>query len=518
MRAVLYDGFEQPLRVESVPDPEPPPHGAVIRVEATGLCRSDWHGWMGHDPDITSFPHVPGHELAGTVESVGPEVGGHEPGERVTVPFVCACGACEQCARGDHQVCDRQRQPGFTHWGSFAELVAVDWADVNLVTLPDDLDAAAAASLGCRFATAYRAVLQIGRARPGEWVVVHGCGGVGLSAVMIAAAAGARVVGVDVSPSALELAEDVGAEKVLPAGDPDAVREATDGGAHLSLDALGAEASAVASILSLRKRGRHVQVGVVPHPANVPLHRVMGWELELLGSHGLPAHAYPAMLDLVARGKLEPRRLVTRTIGLEDVPAALTALSASSPTGVTLIDPRDVAARPPRSFAAGLRRGRTSPEATEAQISIRVASAADALSFGTLLHAFNVEFGEATPDAAVIAERATALIESGEMTVLLAGGGPDGFAELRFRPSLYTGALDAYLEELYVVPERRGRGLGRALLEAAMDNAREHGAAHIDLGTGEEDVAARSLYESAGFTNREGGPAGPRMLYYERDL
>ncbi|HEV3407107.1 MAG TPA: alcohol dehydrogenase catalytic domain-containing protein [Gaiellaceae bacterium] len=340
MRAVLYDGFEEPLRIESVPDPEPPPHGAVIRVEATGLCRSDWHGWMGHDPDITAFPHVPGHELAGTVEAVGPDVRRHEAGERVTVPFVCACGTCEQCARGDHQICDRQRQPGFTHWGSFAELVAIDWADVNLVPLPDELDTKAAASLGCRFATAYRAVLQVGRVRPGEWVVVHGCGGVGLSAVMIAAAAGARVVAVDVSPAALELAADVGAEKVVPAGDPDAVREATDGGAHVALDALGAEATAVASILSLRKRGRHVQVGVVPDPPRVPFHRVMGWELELLGSHGLAAHAYPALLELVMRGKLDPSRLVTRKIGLDDAPAALTALGEGSPTGVTVIDPR----------------------------------------------------------------------------------------------------------------------------------------------------------------------------------
>ncbi len=152
------------------------------------------------------------------------------------------------------------------------------------------------------------------------------------------------------------------------------------------------------------------------------------------------------------------------------------------------------------------------------QTPIRLASATDAPAFGRLLHAFNTEFGEPTPDADVIAERAAPLIESGEVTVLLAGEGPDGFAELRFRPSLYTGALDAHLEELYVVPERRGHGLGRALLEAAMERARERGAAHIELGTSEDDVAARALYESTGFTNRECGPEGPRMLYYERDL
>jgi GNAT superfamily N-acetyltransferase len=138
--------------------------------------------------------------------------------------------------------------------------------------------------------------------------------------------------------------------------------------------------------------------------------------------------------------------------------------------------------------------------------------------FGQLLHAFNAEYGEPEPDADTIAQRAGPLTESGEVTVLFAGDGPDGFAELRFRPSLYTGALDAYLEEFYVVADRRGRGVGRALLEAAMQCARERGAARIDLNTSETDVAARALYESAGFTNRESGPAGPTMLYYERDL
>lgn len=153
-----------------------------------------------------------------------------------------------------------------------------------------------------------------------------------------------------------------------------------------------------------------------------------------------------------------------------------------------------------------------------ARIPIRLAGAADAPTFGRLLHAFNTEFGDPTPSAEVIAERAAPLLEGGEVVVLLAGEGPEGFAELRFRPSLYTGALDAYLEELYVVPDRRGEGIGRTLLEAAMDEARVRRAAHIDLNTSTNDVAARALYESAGFTNREGAPDGPRMLYYERDL
>jgi D-arabinose 1-dehydrogenase-like Zn-dependent alcohol dehydrogenase len=342
MRAVVYDGFQEAPAVESVPDPSPAPHGAVVRVEATGLCRSDWHGWMGHDPDISRFPHVPGHELAGVVEAVGSDVERWRPGARVTVPFVCACGSCEQCAAGHGQICDRQTQPGFTHWGSFAELVALDWADVNLVGLPESVSDVAAAGLGCRFATAYRAVLQVGRARAGEWVAVHGCGGVGLSAVMIAAAAGARVVAIDVSPNALAAARAAGAEVAVEAGAD--VRELTGGGAHVSLDAIGAEAASAASVTGLRKRGRHVQVGLLPEAPRVPMDLVISRELELLGSHGMAASAYPEMLALVEAGRLRPGDLVTREIGLDEVPEALPAMGSGG-SGVTVIRPA-AAARP----------------------------------------------------------------------------------------------------------------------------------------------------------------------------
>src|SRR5690242_10512210 len=246
MRAVWFDAYGAIPQLREVPEPDCPDAGVVIEVAATGLCRSDWHGWQGHDPDIT-LPHVPGHELAGVVEAVGPGVTRWRPGDRVTVPFVCACGTCPACAVGDQQVCERQTQPGFTHWGSFAEYVALDHADVNLVAVPPEMSFATAASLGCRFATAFRAVVQQGGVAAGEWVAVHGCGGVGLSAVMIAAASGARVVAVDVSPRALALAREFGAAECVDAtGTPDtaaAIRDLTGGGAHLSLDALGSPAT-----------------------------------------------------------------------------------------------------------------------------------------------------------------------------------------------------------------------------------------------------------------------------------
>lgn len=341
MRAVLFTEFARTPTVVQVERPECPPAGAVVLVKATGLCRSDWHGWMGHDDGI-SLPHVPGHELAGVIESVGASVTGWKPGDRVTVPFVCACGACERCAAGDQQVCDHQRQPGFTDWGSFAELVAIAEADVNLIALPDGLDYVSAAALGCRFATAWRAVMTQGRVREGEWVAVHGCGGVGLSAIMIARAAGARVVGVDVSPGPLALAGELGAVPVRGgAGAASAVREVTGGGVHLSLDAYGSVATSLASIASLRKRGRHVQVGLMladQAVAGVPMDRVVANELEILGSHGMAAHEYPAMLAAIADGSIDPRILVGRTITLDEAPEALAAMGSGMDPGMTVIE------------------------------------------------------------------------------------------------------------------------------------------------------------------------------------
>ncbi len=149
---------------------------------------------------------------------------------------------------------------------------------------------------------------------------------------------------------------------------------------------------------------------------------------------------------------------------------------------------------------------------------VRRAGPEDAADVARLLHDFNTEFDEPTPGVEVLAERAADLIAAGEITALLAGEGPDGLALLRLRRSVWFEGLDAYLEELYVVPARRGEGIGRTLLERAMEAAREAGAEHIDLNTGETDTAARALYEATGFTNREGGPDGPSMLYYERNL
>ncbi|MDX6354040.1 MAG: hypothetical protein QOF98_943 [Streptomyces sp.] len=345
MRAVLVEEFGKPAVIREVAEPVAPPGGAVVRVGATGLCRSDWHGWMGHD-DTIALPHVPGHEFAGEVVAVDAAVTGWQVGARVTAPFVCACGRCAACARGDQQVCERQQQPGFTHWGSFAEYVVVHGADTNLVAVPDGMSYVAAAALGCRFATAYRAVVAQGAVRAGEWVAVHGCGGVGLSAVMVAVASGARVVAVDPAPGARELARRFGAAVCVDPGAADgdtaaAVRAATGGGAHLSLDALGSPVTCAASVAGLRSRGRHVQVGLLPAGGvAVPMDRVIAQELQILGSHGMAAHAYPGMLHQITSGALRPDLLVGDVIGLDEAPAALAALSNGSPAGLTVILPR----------------------------------------------------------------------------------------------------------------------------------------------------------------------------------
>ncbi len=348
MRALVIEEFGAPPAVRSVPDPDCPGDGVVLRVAATGVCRSDWHAWQGHD-DSVRLPHVPGHELAGTVVAAGPAVTGWRAGDVVTVPFVCACGACEVCAAGEQQVCPHQEQPGFTHWGSFAELVAVHHADGNLVRLPQGMSPVVAASLGCRFATAYRAVTVHGRVRPHDEVAVLGAGGVGLSAVQVAVAAGAHVVVVDPSPAARASAAELGAHVTLdPAGLPPEevaglVVQATGGGAHVSMDAVGASSTAVASVLGLRRRGRHVQVGLLlgAHARTaMPMDRVIAWELEVYGSHGMAAHEYPAMLAAVADGRLDPARLVERVVSLDEAAAALAALgSGNAGAGITVVVP-----------------------------------------------------------------------------------------------------------------------------------------------------------------------------------
>ncbi|MBB5278013.1 alcohol dehydrogenase [Rhizobium rosettiformans] len=344
MRAMYYEQFGAAPEIRTLSDPTPTTAGVVISVKATGLCRSDWHGWMGHDPDI-KLPHVPGHELAGTIAAVGRDVRRFKVGDRVTVPFVSGCGHCMECRSGNQQVCEEQFQPGFTHWGSFAEYVAIDYADQNLVHLPEEISYETAASLGCRFATSFRAVVDQGRLQGGEWLAVHGCGGVGLSAIMIGAALGANVVAIDIAEDKLELAKALGASVTIDsrsvADVSEAVREVTGGGAHVSVDALGHPQTCCNSILNLRRRGRHVQVGLMladhATPA-IPMARVIAHELEIYGSHGMQSWRYDAMLRMILSGKLSPDRLIGRRITLSEAAPALATMDGFRENGISIID------------------------------------------------------------------------------------------------------------------------------------------------------------------------------------
>ena len=329
MKAAVFEEFRQPITIQEVPDPTPTPDGVVIEVKATGLCRSDWHGWVGKDVYIT-LPHVPGHELAGVISAVGKDVRNWQIGDRVTLPFVCGCGSCPQCLSGNHQVCDREFQPGFSHRGSFAQYVAIQYADVNLVRLPESIDFETAASLGCRFVTSFRAIVDQGKVSAGQWVAVHGCGGVGLSAIMIANALGANVVAVDIADDKLDFARKLGAVAGVNAAETDnvvkAIKKITNGGAHLSIDALGSPVTCYNSISNLRKRGKHVQIGLMlgenRNPA-IPMSKVIAYELEVYGSHGMQAHNYPALLRMIEAGKLQPEKLIGQTISLEEATSAL---------------------------------------------------------------------------------------------------------------------------------------------------------------------------------------------------
>ncbi len=342
MKALRYRAVNGPLELVELPRPSCPPDGVVVDVVATGVCRSDWHAWKGHDP--VTMPRVPGHEFAGIVAVVGEQVGRWQVGDRVTAPFVLGCGRCEFCLAGDAQVCPNQQQPGFTLPGSFAEQIALPRADANLVAVPESVDLLAAASLGCRFATAFRALTAHGRVKPGQWVAVHGCGGVGLSLVMIAVALGARVVAVDVSADALQTALTLGASATVDAGrTPDtaaAVVKCTGQGAHVSVDALGRPSTAAASVRSLRRRGRHVQVGLLLGDAAstaLPMDLVVSRELEIYGSHGMAAGDYPAMLSAVADGSLRPELLVGQVVDLDEATGVLAALDHPSGPGMTVI-------------------------------------------------------------------------------------------------------------------------------------------------------------------------------------
>lgn len=343
MRAAIFRTFQGEIAIEDLPEPIPGEHAAVIDVKACGICRSDWHAWMGHDTDI-QLPHVPGHELSGIITALGKSVTRFRIGQRVTVPFCCGCGTCHECLIGNSHICDDHSQPGFTHWGGFADKVLIEQADVNLVELPESIGFVDAASLGCRFITAYRALVDQARLESGQWIAIHGCGGVGLSAIMIAKSLGAKIIAVDVQTSRLDSARALGADVALDASSIDvvaAIHRITARGAHVSIDALGAPHTCFNSVACLAKRGRHVQVGLMladeSHP-KIPMATVIAKELEIYGSHGMQPASYPEIFSKIATGSLAPERLVSDTVGLQRGAELLMEFDTFPNSGMTIID------------------------------------------------------------------------------------------------------------------------------------------------------------------------------------
>ncbi|WP_018634281.1 alcohol dehydrogenase catalytic domain-containing protein [Neomegalonema perideroedes] len=345
MKAALLRAIAEPLSVETVADPACPPDGVTVEVRACGLCRSDHHTWKGAEEGLP-LPHVMGHEFAGVVAEVGPDCRNFRRGDRVTAPFILGCGQCADCRAGHPTICATQDLIGFTRWGAFAERLAVPRADFNLVRLPEAVGFVEAAGMGCRVTTAWRGLTDRADLRPGEWLAVHGCGGVGLSAILLAKILEARVIAVDVSEGALAMAREMGAEQVLNASEiadvGAAVRDLTGGGAHVSLDALGATETFLNSLRSLRKLGRHVQIGMpVGRHVRVELpllDLVYARQLTLHGMRGLGAAGFASLLDLAASGRLDLAGLVTERLPLEGLSEALARMDAGRMVGIAVVD------------------------------------------------------------------------------------------------------------------------------------------------------------------------------------
>lgn len=346
MKAAQLVEHRKPLEIKNVTDPTPGPHDVILRIEACGVCRSDWHAWMGDWSWIglsPELPVIPGHEFGGVVEAVGSAIQRFRPGDRVTVPFHEGCSHCSYCLNGASNRCENLHIFGFSYDGGYAQYVRVPNADFNMVRLPDEVDFVTAAAIGCRYMTGYHGVIR-GNTQPGQWVAIHGIGGVGLSAVQVANAIGTQVIAVDVDDAKLEKAMKEGAVAVVNARKdnvPEAIQEITKGGSHVSIDALGIGETVLNSILSLRKGGRHVQIGLTTREEGgmvaLPIDAITAMELEVVGSLGNPRFQYDGLLTLVAQGKLNPKSLVSEHISLNDVNRVLNNMTNFNTLGFSVI-------------------------------------------------------------------------------------------------------------------------------------------------------------------------------------
>ncbi len=347
MKAAWMSAYGEDLQVGQRPTPEPAPEGVVVKVCACGVCRSDWHFWIGdwawRLP--AEFPRVPGHEISGEVVETGREVKRFRVGQRVIVPFHSGCGSCRWCAAGQANLCLEYKSFGMSFDGGFAEYVAVPQADHNLVPLPEQIGLEAAAALGCRFMTAWHGLADRLALSPGSTLAVFGCGGLGLSVIMIARLLDLRVIAVDPSAKAREQALALGAVAALPGGadTPADLVERTGGGVDGTVDALGLGLTCLPALESLRRGGRHLQLGITGAQErgvlSLPIDRITKMELALLGSLGCPRASYSRLLEQVAAGRLRPQELISERHGLEGAGGLLQRMSTFATDGVCLVKP-----------------------------------------------------------------------------------------------------------------------------------------------------------------------------------
>lgn len=353
MRAVVFDGPQEPMQVEEVDRPDCPEDGVVVETEACGVCRSDWHAWQG-DWSWLGLRMTPGlifgHEPAGTVVEVGPDVDNVSEGDRVTNPFHMADGNCQLCKQGRHNICERSFPMGFVPFstGAFAEEYPIRGADTNIVSLPDGVDPVEVAGLGCRFATAFHGVAHRVDVEPGDWVAVHGCGGVGLSAIHTAEALGANVIAIDLKQSSLDAAERLGADRTVKVDEVQDVPQSVKGhtpksrGADVSIDALGIAETCRNSVNSLCKGGQHLQIGLTTSEeegeVSIPVDTIVNDEREFIGSFGMPPHEYDEIFRMMEAGTIDPGQIVSETISLEDVPDTIAAMDDYDTVGIPVVD------------------------------------------------------------------------------------------------------------------------------------------------------------------------------------
>ena len=328
MRAAIFEGSGRPLVVAELPRPVPGPGEALVKVAACGFCHTDLH-YLDHAvPTAKPPPLVLGHEISGIVEELGPGRSSRSVGDRVLVPSVLPCGDCVQCRAGRGNICPRLQMPGNHRDGGFAEYVLAPARD--LVEVPAGLDLARSAVIADALTTPYHAVVRRARVRAGDWVVVVGCGGVGINAVQFAVAAGAHVIAVDLRAEKRETALQLGACDALdPTELPDlarSVRTRTGGGADVALEVVGKPETVTLALSTLRRGGRLCVVGYSDAAVPIPLNRLMFFEYEIVGSLGCRPVDYPRVIEMVRQGQVNLEAVTSGTLPLDRIGEAADAL------------------------------------------------------------------------------------------------------------------------------------------------------------------------------------------------